>query len=222
MYKADGVTGFYRGALPPFFGSCVYRSSQFAIAEMFYTRFEGNETMMTQIPGSGGIQLRTVAGGVSAGIFRAIVECPFEYSKVRGQTNQKWQFAEVYKGIGVVLLRNIGLLGSFICMLDVCRRKTNFMDAKVSQFFATGVMTSAAFWLIWPFEFLKNQIQAEKGNEFGRTYREKTRNIIRTHGLLGMYRGILPGTLSIFTRNGASMVVMQAAQKKLTQMGFRD
>ena len=68
----------------------------------------------------------------------------------------------------------MGLLGSFICMLDVCRRKTTFMDTKLGQFFATGCMTSAAFWLIWPFEFLKNQIQAEKGNEFGRTYVEKT------------------------------------------------
>ena len=96
------------------------------------------------------------------------------------------------------------------------------MDAKVTQFFATGCMTSAAFWIIWPFEFLKNQIQAEKSNEFGKTYMEKCRSIIRTHGLLGIYRGILPGTISIFTRNGASMVIMQAAQKKLTELGYRD
>ena len=85
------------------------------------------------------------------------------------------------------------------------------MDSKHGQFFATGVMSTSAFWLIWPFEFLKNQIQAEKANEFGKTYLEKTRNIVRTHGVLGIYRGILPGTVSIFTRNGASMVVMQAA-----------
>ena len=50
----------------------------------------------------------------------------------------------------------MGLLGSFICMLDVCRRKTTLMDTKLGQFFATGIMTSSAFWLIWPFEFLKN------------------------------------------------------------------
>lgn len=118
--------------------------------------------MTRQIPYSGEIELRTVAGGVCAGIFRAIVECPFEYSKVRGQTNQKWKLSEIYKGFEVNLVRNIGLLGSFICMLDVCRRKTNYMETKVGQFFATGVMTSCAFVIIWPFEFLKNQIQAEK------------------------------------------------------------
>ena len=42
VYRADGIRGFYRGALPPFFGSIIYRSSQFAIAEMFYDFFEGN------------------------------------------------------------------------------------------------------------------------------------------------------------------------------------
>ena len=40
--------------------------------------------------------------------------------------------------------------------------------------------------------------------------------------MLGIYRGILPGTVSIYSRNGASMVIMQAAQKKLTELGFRD
>ena len=84
VYRNHGMRGFYRGSLPPLFGSMMYRSSQFAIPEFFYTRFEGNSLMMTPIPGAGGIQLRTVAGGISAGIFRAIVECPFEYSKVRG------------------------------------------------------------------------------------------------------------------------------------------
>ena len=86
--------------------------------------------MTTAIPGFGGIQLRTLTGGIAAGIFRAIVECPFEYSKVRRQTNQSWQYSEVYKGFSVILMRNVGLLGSFICMLDLCRRKTSFMDTK--------------------------------------------------------------------------------------------
>ena len=96
------------------------------------------------------------------------------------------------------------------------------MDTKQGQFLATGAMSTSAFWIMWPFEFLKNQIQAEKSNEFGRTYLEKSLTIIRTHGLIGIYRGILPGTISIFTRNGSSMVVMQSAQKKLTELGFRD
>ena len=86
------------------------------------------------------------------------MECPFEYSKVRGQTNQPWKYNEVYKGFGVILVRNIGLLSWFICLLDLVRRHTSLMDTKQGQFFATGFMSTSAFWLIWPFEFLKNQI----------------------------------------------------------------
>ena len=67
---------------------------------------------------------------MGAGAFRAVIECPFEYSKVRGQTGQSWKYNEVYKGFGVILLRNVGLLTSFICMLDLCRRHTSFMDTK--------------------------------------------------------------------------------------------
>jgi len=42
VWRNEGVRGFYKGAMPPFFGSILYRSSQFAIAELFYTKFEGN------------------------------------------------------------------------------------------------------------------------------------------------------------------------------------
>jgi len=114
--------------------------------------------------------LRSFFGGCAAGAFRAVIECPFEYSKVRRQTNQAWQWNELYTGFGLNLARNVGLLASFIMMLDSCRRHTNFFDTKTGQFFATGFMAVAAFWTVWPFEFLKNQIQAERNNEFGATY----------------------------------------------------
>jgi len=55
IYSSEGLVGFYRGAIPPFFGSCMYRSSQWAIAEGFVQYFEGNNFMMTQIPMTGGI-----------------------------------------------------------------------------------------------------------------------------------------------------------------------
>ena len=58
---------------------------------------------------------------------------------------------------------------------------------------ASGFSACLAFWLIWPLEFLKNQIQAEN-THFGVTIREKVRNILRLHGPLGMYRGIFAGS----------------------------
>lgn len=41
-------------------------------------------------------------------------------------------------------------------------------------------------------------------------------------GLLGLYRGIGPGTIRSFLANGTSMIVMVNAQKKVTEWGWRD
>ena len=41
-------------------------------------------------------------------------------------------------------------------------------------------------------------------------------------GISGLYRGILPGSLSVFLRNGAAMLVMRQANQKLVAWGLKD
>ena len=41
-------------------------------------------------------------------------------------------------------------------------------------------------------------------------------------GLSGLYRGLGPGSIRSFLANGSSMVVMQWAQRKVSELGFRD
>ena len=66
------------------------------------------------------------------------------------------------------------------------------------------------YWVIWPFELLKNLTQVGTKN-VGNTNLERARYVFRTDGILGFYRGILPGSQSVFVRNGASMVVLAFA-----------
>ena len=40
-------------------------------------------------------------------------------------------------------------------------------------------------------------------------------------GLMGLYRGILPGSLSVFLRNGAAMIVMATVNRKIDEWGLR-
>ena len=75
--------------------------------------------------------------------------------------------------------------------------------------------------MIWPLEILKNLAQAETQG-IGNTNLDRARHIYRTQGVLGFWRGFLPGGQSVFIRNGCAMIVMQKAQKKLTEMGLRD
>jgi len=68
---------------------------------------------------------------------------------------------------------------------------------------------------------LKNLAQAEtKG--MGDSTMARAKFIFKTQGIQGFWRGFIPGGQSVFLRNGAAMIVMQRAQKKLTAMGLRD
>ena len=85
--KAEGIVGLYRGCVPPLWGSGIYRSTQFAMFEAVYTYSDGS-VGRTEIPGTAGLQLRVIAGGLVASTARAIIETPLEYAKVRRQTKQ--------------------------------------------------------------------------------------------------------------------------------------
>ena len=39
--------------------------------------------MLIKIPGTGGIEIRVIVGGLLSALARSLVECPFEYAKVR-------------------------------------------------------------------------------------------------------------------------------------------
>ena len=84
VYQKEGPIGFYRGCVPQFFGSIFYRSLQFSVFEMFFTRWEKTELLRTAIPLSGGLELRVLCAGMVAASARAFIENPFEYAKVRG------------------------------------------------------------------------------------------------------------------------------------------
>ena len=45
---------------------------------------------------------------------------------------------------------------------------------------------------------------------------------VQERGVLALYRGILPGSLRSFVGNGFAMIVMQYAQRKVTELGLRD
>jgi len=220
IVRKEGFVGLWRGWLPPLFGSSIYRSTQFAVYEALYTKWHSDE-MRSIIPFSGGIEVRVVAAGFSAATCRAIIESPIEYAKVKRQTGQTWYLKNVYTGFKMQWVRTGGLMTIYFMMIDSIRRHTDLMHSKLGQFFASGFSSVVGFWIVWPFETIKNQLQAETKN-VGNTFRERVSYLTKTHGAFGLFRGIVPGTASIFLRNGVAMIVMQWAQKQLTLLGLLD
>ena len=55
VFNKEGFLGFYRGCIPPFIGSIIFRSMQFSIFEFFYTKWESNDRLKKAIPFTGGL-----------------------------------------------------------------------------------------------------------------------------------------------------------------------
>ena len=51
-----------------------------------YTKCEKHESTKKVVPFTGGVQLRVFMGGLASATARAVVECPFEFAKVKRQT----------------------------------------------------------------------------------------------------------------------------------------
>ena len=86
VVQEEGPRAFYRGAMAAGIGSIIFRATGFSTFELFYTRWEHNDFMRKHVPLTGGVELRTFAAGILSGSGRALLECPFEYAKVKRQT----------------------------------------------------------------------------------------------------------------------------------------
>lgn len=224
ILKLESPIGFFRGVIPPILGSSLFRATQFSVFEAMYTYLDNHHLFSNKIPYTFNLELRVLVSSFLAGTARSIIECPFEYSKVQGQIGQKWKMSKMYQGFKTLWMRSTGLMMIYFILVDSLRRNTSLYNIKYGVFFLNGFCATSAFLVIWPLEIVKNQIQSQS---YDRTKKMKTYDIIKQrileNGILnGLYRGSLPGLLSVFIRNGAAMIVMVKSQAKLTQYGFRN
>eukprot|EP00118_Oscarella_pearsei_P004581 m.19850 g.19850 ORF g.19850 m.19850 type:complete len:299 (+) comp27914_c0_seq6:193-1089(+) len=232
------VPVFCSGALPPLMGSGIYRSVQFAVFEAAYTYMDNTFASETALPVLQGLQLRVIIGGLLSATSRAIIETPLEFAKVRRQTGQTWNISQVYQvdlyliicsrllcmmqGFTVTWIRTAGLMTSYFITVDYLRRtKPDFFKSVLGPFFISGVAATAAWWLVWPFENMKSQVQAGYGGKMP-LWRRLRLTVKEKGGFFALYRGIGPGSIRSFLANGSSMLVMQWAQRKVSQLGLRN
>lgn len=175
-YKEGGFKGFYRGWVPPFIGSCIFRSAQFTVYEVAHTSLAQREAMCQAIPFTFGLQWKILIAGWAGGSVRAFIECPFEYAKVKRQTGQTWTAREAFSGMLPQYIRGTGLMTVYFCCVDYYRRYTNLWSYRAGQFWASASSAVFGFWVIWPFEVIKNVTQAGNLNA-GNTMSERARFI---------------------------------------------
>ena len=159
VVKADGVRGFYKGVIPPMWGSMLYRSAQFAMFEGTYTKLD-NEKYRKEVPGTSGVQYRTVIAAIAGGTSRAVLESPIEYAKVRRQTGKTWRLSGIYNGFGLHWARTCPMITIYFIAIDSLRRHTSMFQSKAGQFLASGGCATFALWCVWPIDTLRVQVQA--------------------------------------------------------------
>ncbi|GAB1610652.1 mitochondrial ornithine transporter 2-like [Argonauta hians] len=221
--QTQGIRGFYRGCIPPFLGSGIFRSLQFAVFEGAYT-FLDTPFGKSTVPLSGGIQVRVLLAGAFAATCRAVIETPLEYAKVRGQVNRSWMLRNVYTGFGVTCCRTQGLLCTYFMLVDSGRRHfpEQFQRPLLGPFLTSGIAATLAWWIVWPVEYMKCQVQSGYGTQQISVIQRMWRIMRDKGGFLALYRGIWPGTIRSFLANGISMTVMANAQRKVSEWGLRD
>lgn len=211
IWKNEGIRGLYRGLIPPLIGSVVFRSLQFGAYSFAYRGLEGTFTENT-IPLTGGLQIRVLLSGLVSSTARSIIETPLELIKVRRQVGAPWTIRELYKGYGITWIRTSGLMCSFFIMVDSGERHVPqlFATPVIGPFLKGGLCATIAWWIVWPAEILKSQIQ---GNTPGpKTMGKRLIWVIRKDGIRSIFRGILPGTIRSIIANGASMLAFTLCQ----------
>lgn len=222
VFKQEGLKGLYRGCIPPLMGSGFYRSIQFSAFEATYTLLD-NQIGKKPIPLTNGLETRVIAGGIMAGTCRALIETPLEYAKIKRQTGAEWRLRDTFTGLRITWVRSLFLLPSYFIFLDTFRRnfdKVFKYNQVVGPFLISGCASVMAWWIVWPLELVKSQVQANYMQEKN-AFKQIQFIIKERGGILGLYRGIAPGTIRSFFANGSAFVAMTYAQKKVTEWGLR-
>ena len=173
ILSSEGAVGFYRGCLPPMWGSAVYRSAQFAVYDLLYAEAENKyPASLEHVPGTD-MEWRVLGAGAVGATARTVLESPIEYAKVKGQTNQKWRLNEVYRGAGLQWARTGPMMTLYFCpwlrlldgvevdkdilahwlihtgLFDACKRN-GYASTPAGQFFSSGGCALIGFWVVWP------------------------------------------------------------------------
>ena len=69
------------------------------------------------------------------------------------------------QGFGITWVRTLGLMTTYFILVDSGRRHfpQHFNRPLLGPFMTSGIAATLAWWLIWPLEYMKAQVQGNYG-----------------------------------------------------------
>jgi len=197
LFRAEGLRGLYRGALPLLIGGGFMRSFQFGFYDTTLRRLRARHSAPRARVA--GVDPDVLVAGFCGGLGRGLVEGPADYIKTRRQVGQAWTLGGLYEaGLPITLARNAFLFASFAVYADWSKL---LVPGGLGPFWTGAVCANLAWLTIWPLDVAKSQMQS--GNYRGASLPALLVASARS-GML--FRGLLPGLVRSTVANGTAMV----------------
>ena len=176
--KLSTLSGLYRGIIPAAAASVLFRAVPFttfeAVTALLRGSGSGGDTSKYRPHSTAGWDwnkhpIATAAcGGAAGGLARAVLEFPFEAAKVRAQASIKVHSVwDLLRGFEVTALRNMTVIACFWSFMETSKDLRNAMVPvdefpRLNAFVAGGGCSAAAWAVIYPFDVIKSNVQAQE------------------------------------------------------------
>lgn len=231
----EGMGGFYKGALTPLIGVGACVSVQFSVNEFMKRHYD------SQSGGKPLTLAQYFNCGAVAGFANGFLASPIEHVRIRLQTqtgNSKaftgpidcfnklykangW-FSGVFKGLAPTLVRESIGMGIYFATYEALvakelASKPHFARSDIPgwKLCMYGGLSGYALWIaIYPIDVLKSKLQTDsltlpkyKGSL------SAARDVFKTAGIKGFYKGFIPTILRAAPANGATFAVFELTMR---------
>lgn len=225
LLSTEGPAGFYKGTLTPLIGVGACVSVQFSVNEGMKRHYN------TALGGKPLLLAQYFNCGAAAGFANGFLTGPIEHIRIRLQTQtgavkqfngpvdcakklfQAGGISAIYKGLGPTLVRESAGLGIYFATYEalINRQSVKREDIPAWKLCTFGGLLGYALWIaIYPIDVIKSKMQTDSitlpkySNSFA-----VVRDLMRTRGIAGFYKGFVPTILRAAPANGATFAVFE-------------
>jgi solute carrier family 25 carnitine/acylcarnitine transporter 20/29 len=242
----EGVTGFYKGMGTPL----LMVSPMFALGFFTYGLGKKIATYTSSAPANTLLTpTQLFCAGAFSGTIASFVVAPVERIKclLQVQVNEgsgavrkyagpthcatallkEGGLPNLYKGFGATFLRGIPQAGLYFMTYEVLKRSFVGDDksGKLSpgKTLLAGGLTGIINWtFVLPLDVVKSRIQTAAKGQYPRGFRDALPQLVRTEGVKGLFRGIVPVFLRAFPANAACFMGFETFMKFLNWVAPED
>lgn len=239
VVRAEGVQGLYRGLSPTLLGSAVNWGIYFALYKYF-----NHIWIMRQTVNASGLEDPTdaspiitesswvdhMSSAILAGAITTVVVNPFWVLKIRLATSNKYRglshaltsiihtegYSGLWKGVGPSLIGVSEGASQFVVYEQLRRVLISEATGGLSlgaQLFAGGASRLVAGLCTYPYAVLRSSLQAQNCPYEGLS--DACRQIYRTEGAKGFYRGLGPNLVRNIPPSAVMLYIVEYLRKQL-------